>query len=253
MSLNQIGSRVEASLESSSVTAPAGRVGLDATDASRIYSVAHGGSLALSGSPSASGSLSLAVVTARNEIGTQVVAEVADSDVTAVDVAVEAAALPESNISSRAIATGAAGSVSVFSGAITGAGAAAENEIDGGVRALVSGASDITTTGPLTVSAKDAASIDSATGAGGLAFGTIAVSIGASTNRNELDRVVSASLDGGDQRRPQSGRVRQAEALSVVTRWPWGSAGPGPGAGRHDRRRVGRAAVRPTADVHANV
>ncbi|NEU80298.1 DUF4347 domain-containing protein [Nostoc sp. UIC 10630] len=196
-STNTIANAIEAYiLDSPSVTANLGSISLSATDKSEITATAHGGSVALSGSGTASVSVSIAAVDANNTLSNQVRSLIDNSTVEALKGTVEILAKSDANIDSEAVAASVGGAISLFSGGFSGAGAGATNIISNTIEAAIKDNSNVRTLNTLRVAATDNSAISSDVGAGSLAFGAVGGSIGVSLTDNTINNNVRAFVDG---------------------------------------------------------
>ncbi|HEV8062517.1 MAG TPA: hypothetical protein VGP68_21740, partial [Gemmataceae bacterium] len=198
---NTIHDSVEALISgASNVQTTGGAVTLSAMDNSTI--IADGGGVSLAGAFGQGGGAAVTVgaAVAINTIGNTITAAIEDSTVNSfAGVSVTAS----SDASILAVSVGVAGALAGGEGggiALAGAGSGSGNTINNVIEASIKGASQVTSGGPLTLSATDNSSITA--GAGSLTFavaggqgGGFAGSIGVAAASNDIGNTVTAAIE----------------------------------------------------------
>ena len=177
-----------------------GAVSLSANDDSTIIADAGGISLAGAFGQGGGAGVTVGAAVAINNISNTVTASIEDATVNpAGGVNVTAT----SGASILAVAVGVAGSLAGGQGggiALAGAGSGSGNTVDNTIEASIKGASQVTSTGPVTLTATDGSTITAGSGtltfsvAGGMGGG-FAASVGVAASSNEIGNTVTAAVE----------------------------------------------------------
>ncbi|MDH3275857.1 MAG: hypothetical protein OEM99_15100, partial [Gammaproteobacteria bacterium] len=179
VSVNEIDNTVDAHISGgSSVTSLAGPVSLTATDTATIESLAGNVSVGAAGA-------AFGAAVATNTIGNTIQAYIDNSTIEPGVTSVDLDATSNATIKSLAV-SGAAGGATVSA-------SVSLNEIDSIIDSHISGASNVTATGAITVDAKDTSTIESLSGNVGIGAGG---ALGASVATNDIGNTVKAYIDG---------------------------------------------------------
>ena len=196
VSLNQIGSTLDAHVSGGADVEAIGRVGLSARDASVIQSLA--------GSAAGAGAAAIGAALATNVIADQARAFIDGAVVTAVGNDVDVTAIADATI--RTLSAGLAGA-----GTVAISGAISLNDIANTVDAHIAGNADVAAGRHVNVLARDTSTIQSLSGQ---AAGAGGAGIGGAAAYNEIANTVIAWIDGSDV---STGADVTVEALADAT------------------------------------
>ena len=198
---NTVNNLVEAGVLGASHVTSGGAVAATATDNATIKAFAGGNALAIRAGGGVSAAAGVGVAAAFNDVGTQVIATI-DPSVVSAGGAVSLTATSNAEIDAFTLGIAVAGGVSGLASIdLAGAGSVSINNIHTSVQATITGGSTVSQSTSVTLSATDNATIDAAAGSAALSIAAGGVagvgnSLAASLAKNTVADNVRASIDG---------------------------------------------------------